>query len=147
MKPWVIREADWADPQDQKPLKMIRHEVFIEEQGVPESLEWDQLDADSQHFLAYQQEQPIGCVRLLPTGHIGRMAVLAPWRRKGVASALLEACEVRAMAKGFQETRLSAQTQAIAFYEKAGYRIISDSYLDAGIPHQDMIKILRNSHQ
>jgi len=146
MKPWVIRTARWNNPQEQKTLKKIRHKVFIEEQGVPESLEWDQFDSVSSHFLAYQQEQAIGCVRLLPTGHIGRMAVLAKWRRQGVASLLLEACEAHARAHDIHETRLSAQTQAIPFYEKAGYRIISDPYLDAGILHQDMSKSLRNSH-
>ena len=146
MKPCLIRPASWNNPLDQKTLKEIRHEVFIEEQGVPESLEWDRFDAVSSHFLAYQQEQPIGCVRLLATGHIGRMAVLEKWRRQGVATALLEACENHARANDILETRLSAQTQAIPFYEKAGYRIISDPYLDAGILHQDMIKTLRDSH-
>jgi len=146
MKPWVIREARWNNPEDQQTLKLIRHEVFIQEQGVPESMEWDQFDSVSSHFLACQQEQPIGCVRLLPTGHIGRMAVLEKWRRQGVATALLETCESHARGKNIPETRLSAQTQAIPFYEKAGYRIISDPYLDAGILHQDMIKILRDSH-
>lgn len=146
MKPWLIRPASWNNPEDQKTLKEIRHEVFIEEQGVPESMEWDQFDAVSSHFLACHREQPIGCVRLLPTGHIGRMAVLVKWRRQGVASALLETCENHARANDIAETRLSAQTQAIPFYEKAGYRIISDPYLDAGILHQDMSKSLRNDH-
>lgn len=145
MKPWVIRAASWNNPEEKKTLKQIRREVFIEEQGVPESLEWDQFDSVSSHFLAYQQEQAIGCVRLLPTGHIGRMAVLAKWRRQGVASALLEACETHARTHDIPEIRLSAQTQAIPFYKKAGYRIISDPYPDAGILHQDMSKSLRNN--
>lgn len=145
MKPWDVREAHWSDPQEQALLKAIRREVFIKEQGVPEPLEWDQFDTVSLHFLAWHEDEAIGCVRLLPTGHIGRMAVLRPWRRKGVASALLERCESSAYARRLEETRLSAQTQAIPFYEKAGYRIISESYLDAGILHQDMKKSLRNS--
>jgi predicted GNAT family N-acyltransferase len=109
-------------------------------------MEWDQFDSVSLHFLAWHEDEAIGCVRLLPTGHIGRMAVLRPWRRKGVASALLERCESSARARKLKEMRLSAQTQAIPFYEKAGYRITSEPYLDAGILHQDMNKSLRNSH-
>lgn len=144
MSAWLIREADWLDAQDQAALKMIRRQVFIEEQGVPESLEWDEFDASSSHFLAQHAEEPIGCARLLPSGYVGRMAVLPDWRLRGVARALLQACETRAQNTGIEALRLSAQTHAIPFYEKAGYRIISAPYLDAGILHQDMIKPLRN---
>jgi predicted GNAT family N-acyltransferase len=142
---WAIREANWREPQDQTRLKQVRQLVFIEEQQVPESMEWDEHDEHCRHFLALEEEQAIGCARLLPTGYIGRMAVLPQWRRQGVARALLHACESRALDEGIETIKLSAQVHAIPFYENAGYRIISDQYLDAGILHRDMIKTLRNA--
>jgi predicted GNAT family N-acyltransferase len=147
MTSWIIREADWFDPRDQAALKGIRQQVFIEEQQVPESMEWDEHDEGCRHFLALQGEQAIACARLLSDGHIGRMAVLPQWRRQGVARALLQSCETRARESGIETIQLSAQVHAIPFYEKAGYRIISDAYLDAGILHRDMIKVLLNAQQ
>jgi predicted GNAT family N-acyltransferase len=147
MTSWIIREAGWFDPRDQADLKLIRRQVFIEEQQVPESMEWDEYDKSCRHFLALQDEIAIGCARLLPNGYIGRMAVLPLWRRQGVARALLQACETRARESGIETIQLSAQVHAIPFYEKAGYRIISDAYLDAGILHRDMIKPLLNAQQ
>jgi predicted GNAT family N-acyltransferase len=145
MTSWIIREADWREPQDQARLKQVRRLVFIEEQQVPESMEWDEHDEDCLHFLALNEDQPIACARLLAKGHVGRMAVLPQWRRQGVARALLQACETRALESGIKTIQLSAQEHAIPFYEKAGYRIISDVYLDAGILHHDMIKPLQNA--
>ena len=84
-----VRQVEWAQAQDT--LRAIRDQVFIQEQGVPAELEWDGHDEGCLHLLATDAEgRPIGTVRMLPDGHIGRMAVLSPWRRRhGVGTALL----------------------------------------------------------
>ncbi len=138
-----IHEADWNDPQDRARLSDIRRRVFIEEQGVPEALEWDDEDTAARHFLARADGQPAGCARLLPDGRIGRMAVLPPWRGHGIGSALLAHCEQAARAQGLTEVRLSAQLQALDFYLRGGYEpVMAHVYLDAGIPHRDLIRRL-----
>jgi predicted GNAT family N-acyltransferase len=124
-------------------LSTIRRSVFIEEQGVPEALEWDGLDEAAIHFLATDAGQrPIGCARLLEGGRVGRMAVLKSWRQQGVGRALLEAAMAECRRQGLAEMTLSAQTHAIRFYEGAGFAVCSDIYDDAGIPHRDMAQAL-----
>jgi predicted GNAT family N-acyltransferase len=137
---FTIERCDWAAAQI--PLSDIRRKVFIEEQAVPPALEWDGYDASAQHLLALDAHgQPIGCARILP-GHIGRMAVLSHWRNQGVGAALLASAIDYAATLGWPEVKLSAQTHAIAFYEKAGFIVCSEVYLDAGIPHRDMRRAL-----
>ena len=137
MASFSIERLRWQSSQ--RDLSTIRQTVFIEEQGVPVALEWDEHDADALHLLARDgQGQPIGCARILADGTIGRMAVLPVWRRRGVGCALLAAAIDYGREQGWPEMRLSAQTHAIGFYEQAGFSVCSDIYLDAGIPHRDM---------
>lgn len=132
-----ILEVDWHSAQAQ--LNGIRTAVFIQEQHVPAELEWDGCDLDARHLLASDPAgKAIGCARVLSRGHIGRMAVLAEWRRQGVGSALLLAAIELCRKNGWHDIMLSAQTHAIAFYEKSGFVVCSEEYLDAGIPHHDM---------
>ena len=136
-----IRQIHWN--QGNNPCALIRKQVFVEEQQVPETLEWDEHDVLSRHFLAETNDGlAVGCARLLPDGHIGRMAVLPLWRGKGIGSLLLQALEAQAKQLGFSKTQLSAQTHAIGFYQRQGYAIVSETYMDAGIPHQTMEKQL-----
>jgi predicted GNAT family N-acyltransferase len=138
---FVIVACDWATAEAH--LRKIRQKVFVEEQAVPPALEWDGLDAGAQHLLAIDAYgQPIGCARILASGHIGRMAVLPEWRAQGAGAALLASAIDYAIAQGWTEAKLSAQTHAIGFYEKAGFTLCSDTYLDAGIPHRDMSRVL-----
>ena len=124
-------------------LGKVRRRVFIEEQSVPEALEWDGLDENAVHVLASDDtNRPIGCARLLPQGKIGRMAVLPEWRGHGVGRTMLEKLLALARAQGLSEVSLSAQTHAIPFYEHAGFRVCSEVYDDAGIPHRDMVLAL-----
>jgi predicted GNAT family N-acyltransferase len=142
MTDFVIRETDWA--RDAERLGAIRREVFIDEQGVPEALEWDEHDADALHLLATLADgMPIGCARLLPDGHIGRMAVLSPWRGHGVGCALLAAAIRAAQAHGHTTLRLSAQVHAAGFYAAAGFFVVGEPYEEAGIPHVAMRLNLR----
>lgn len=142
MTAFSLHETDWA--RDAARLGVVRRAVFIEEQGVPEALEWDEHDAVSLHILALTGEgTPIGCARLLPDGHIGRMAVLPAWRGCGVGKALLAAAQGAAQARGFALIELSAQTRAAGFYAAAGFVATGAEYEEAGIPHVAMQKRLR----
>jgi predicted GNAT family N-acyltransferase len=137
----TITQVTWQ--QAGEALAEIRRRVFIEEQAVPEALEWDGLDEGAVHFLATDARQyPIGCARLLDGGRIGRMAVLTSWRQQGVGRALLDAAMAEGRRQGLAEMTLSAQTHAIGFYENAGFVVCSDIYDDAGIPHRDMARAL-----
>ncbi len=113
--------------------------MFIFEQQVPVELEWDDWDGVATHCLAIdQQSQVIGCTRILPNGSIGRMAVLQEMRGLGVGKALLNAAIHICKRQHLEQAILSAQTHAIKFYQKAGFVVVSDVYLDANIPHVDM---------
>lgn len=140
-----IRPADW--PRDEALLASIRRRVFIEEQNVPEALEWDGEDAAALHWLAYQNGEAVGTVRLLRDGHIGRMAVLAQGRGHGVGAALLAAALAGAEACGQREVYLHAQTHALGFYERQGFIAEGPEFLDAGILHRTMRKLLRRERQ
>ncbi|MBX3616364.1 GNAT family N-acetyltransferase [Nitrosomonas sp.] len=120
-------------------LRVIRTAVFIQEQQVPEELEWDEFDAVSVHALAFDiAGQPVGAARLLPDGHIGRMAVLKQWRGKGFGSALLRALLQELRQRQQKKAMLNAQTYAVAFYEKFGFKVCSGEFMEAGIPHVQM---------
>ncbi|MNY32499.1 putative N-acetyltransferase YjcF [compost metagenome] len=133
-----VRLADWQ--KDNAELRRIRETVFIAEQAVPPELEWDAEDVEALHFLAYEGDYPIGTARLLPDGHIGRVSVLKDWRGLKVGDALLRAVIAEAERRGLQQQMLSAQVQATPFYERLGFAIVSGEYLDAGIPHVDMVR-------
>jgi predicted GNAT family N-acyltransferase len=136
-----IREASW--PADSTALKAVRCEVFIKEQSVPRALEFDGLDATALHWLALNEEQqPVGTLRLLPSGQIGRMAVLRDYRGKGIGSRLLHHAIAAAEAHGWQEVWLNAQFARRGFYAPHGFIVISDVFQDAGIPHQRMLRRL-----
>ncbi len=119
-------------------LESVRRAVFVVEQHVPEALEWDEADAVSQHALASADGVPIGTARLLPDGHIGRIAVLRTWRGRGVGAALLTAMIEAARERGFATVLLNAQVQALDFYRRFGFVAEGEVFPDAGIPHQAM---------
>jgi predicted GNAT family N-acyltransferase len=117
----------------------IRFAVFVEEQKVPAELEIDDQDARCVHALARDAEgRALGTGRLLPDGHIGRMAVLQDARKLGIGSALLAALMDEARRRGHAQAVLSAQTHAIPFYRRHGYAVVGGEYMDCGIPHVDM---------
>lgn len=121
----------------------LRRVVFIDEQGVSEADERDDLDAEAVHLLAWVGDRAVGSARLLTTGHtgkIGRVCVLADQRGSGLGAALIGAAveEFRRM-PGIETVKLGAQTHAIAFYEKLGFAAFGPEYDDAGIAHRDMM--------
>lgn len=120
-------------------LHAIRRAVFIEEQHVPEELEWDEIDARCCHVLAFSADgAPLGTGRLLPDGHVGRMAVLKEWRGRGVGGAILKMLLDLACKEGFEMVTLHAQTHAVGFYAKHGFTVTGEEFMEAGIPHRAM---------
>ena len=120
----------------------IRFTVFVEEQGVPRDIELDELDARSVHAVAFHDGTAVGTGRLLPDGHIGRMAVLKAWRGRGAGSRILDKLLAQARARGERAVALSAQVHAVRFYRAHGFVEEGGEYLDAGIRHQAMRKTL-----
>ena len=118
--------------------KCIRFAVFVEEQGVLAQIELDAMDEHCLHALAFEQDAAVGTGRLLPDGHIGRMAVLKAWRGRGVGAALLERLVQAARERGDAEVVLSAQVHALGFYRAHGFTAYGNVYDEAGIPHQAM---------
>lgn len=132
-----IRRADWV--ADAAALRAIRRTVFIDEQKVPEHLEWDAFDPVSLHVLAVTPEgDPVGTGRLLPDGHLGRMAVLKSWRGRGVGLLLLRHLIAEARARGDSEILLHAQTHALGFYSRCGFSPVGGEFIEADIPHRLM---------
>ncbi|MFB4185081.1 MULTISPECIES: GNAT family N-acetyltransferase [Bacillus amyloliquefaciens group] len=122
----------------------VRKEVFVKEQHVPEEEEIDQFEDTSEHIVIYDGGQPVGAGRWrLKDGHgkLERICVMKSHRSLGVGAIIMQALEKAAAAKGAESFILHAQTQAVPFYEKQGYRVTSgEEFLDAGIPHLEMIK-------
>lgn len=135
--PFVVRPVNWNATRDQ--LRALRRAVFIEEQRVPEELEWDDADERAYHVLAMSEaSEPIGTGRLKLDGQIGRMAVAREWRRRGVGAAILQCLLDLARKEGCTRVRLHAQTHAIAFYAKYGFEALGEEFDEAGIPHRMM---------
>jgi predicted GNAT family N-acyltransferase len=136
-EPLSIELGDWSTLCEA--ATAIRFVVFVEEQKVPADLELDAWDAQCLHALARDPSgRAVATGRLLPDGHIGRMAVLRDARSIGAGSLVLRALMAAARERGHAETVLSAQTHAIGFYEKHGYLAEGEIYDDCGIPHVDM---------
>jgi predicted GNAT family N-acyltransferase len=137
MTDFAVRIADWS--HDLPALRSVRTHVFIEEQKVPEELEWDEIDSQCLHALALADGEPVGTGRLTPDGHIGRMAVLREWRDRGVGSRLLETLIEAARDRGDRACRLNAQTYVMGFYARYGFRPEGEEFMEAGIPHRGMV--------
>jgi len=132
-----IEVVTWHNEESN--LRNVRTAVFITEQQVPESMEWDSIDSVCVHILAKDLDgQAIGTARLLPDGHIGRMAVLKPWRRKGVGGAMLQTILEEMNIRNMKRAVLHAQLSAVDFYEKIGFCKQGNEFMEAGIPHIKM---------
>ena len=136
----IVVGKDYAD------CIALRRAVFIEEQGIAEADEIDDLDDQAIHLLATEDGKPVGTARMLidgDIGKIGRICVLPGQRGTGLGKALVQAGldQLRAM-PDVKTAKLGAQDHAIGFYAKLGFTPVGGLYDDAGIPHQDMIKPL-----
>ncbi len=135
--PFTVSLVSWHDGEPL--LRAIREAVFMREQNVPEELEWDGMDGDCRHVLALSLNgDAIGCGRMLPNGHIGRIAVLPQWRGQKVGTAMMEALLDEARSRGYRQVDVDAQTQAVPFYFHFGFVSHGKEFMDAGIPHVKM---------
>ncbi len=133
-----VSQADWQ--RDAMAIAEVRRRVFIEEQGVPEAMEWEGSDADCAWFIARNStNQVVGVARLMPAGRVGRMAVLPGWRRRGIGSALLQAALALASEQGLGEATAHAQCHALPFYLGHGFRVEGEEFEEAGIPHRKIV--------
>ncbi|WP_456275012.1 GNAT family N-acetyltransferase [Bacillus sp. AK031] len=125
---------------------LVRKEVFVNEQNVPLEEEIDEYENSSEHFVLYDGDKPAGAGRFRlkdGEGKVERICVLADYRGKGAGKLIMHYIEDHAKSKEIPALNLNAQTHAIPFYENLGYSITSDEFLDAGIPHKSMKKILK----
>ncbi|PGL72963.1 GNAT family N-acetyltransferase [Bacillus sp. AFS055030] len=129
-----------TDESIQDALK-VRVEVFVEEQQISRELEFDGLDEKCIHFVSYDGEQPIAAGRLRiieSTGKVQRICVLSNYRGKKIGNEIMYLIHKTAKEKGLDQLVLHAQESAIPFYEKLGYKISSELFFEAGIPHAEM---------
>lgn len=137
---WRIELMTWEKARAlAAPIRLV---VFVQEQGVPPELEMDEMDARCLHALAFDGERAIATGRLLPDGHIGRMAVLQEFRGKGAGGAVLTKLMEAARSRGDHDVVLSAQVHALPFYAAYGFTPFGEPYEEAGIPHRDMRRAL-----
>ncbi|HWX95555.1 MAG TPA: GNAT family N-acetyltransferase [Solirubrobacteraceae bacterium] len=127
---------------------MVREQVFCNEQGVSREEELDGLDSEAEHLVAFdpQGARVVGTLRLLMVGgdaKIGRVAVESRWRRRGIASRMLEMALTGAQQRGCRRARLASQLHATRLYEEAGFTVESEPFEEAGIPHVWMGRALQ----
>lgn len=138
MSLWIDQTSDLSIPH------ALRRAVFIDEQGIPEAEEWDDLDRGAVHLVAWDGDTAVGTVRLLidadsGTGHITRVCVLASHRGTGAGARLIRAGVARLTHGGHPRIELSAQEHARDFYARLGFEPRGAPYDDAGIPHVRMV--------
>jgi predicted GNAT family N-acyltransferase len=123
---------------------LVRRIVFIEEQHVSEEEEIDEFEQEATHFVLYDDGKPIGAGRFRIVDHglgkIERICVLPQYRGRGAGKLIMKTIERFAQQQGVPKVKLNAQTHAESFYQKLGYKTVSDVFMEAGIPHVTMVK-------
>lgn len=131
--------------QNEKELRdafAVRFKVFVEEQKVPKEEELDEHDEKAVHVVLYDENLPVGTGRIREAdgyGKLERICILEDYRGKGAGKMIMNELENIA-APNLPAFKLNAQTQAVPFYERLGYTVVSEEFLDAGIPHVTMTK-------
>ena len=136
-----VRLARWE--QDSAAIRAVRYAVFSVEQGISEALDFDGRDHECVHVLARIGDgETIGTARMLPDGHVGRIAVHKEWRGQGVGTRLTEYLTEVARDRGLAEIHLHSQVQAAEFYSRLGFEARGATFMEAGIEHVLMVRIL-----
>ena len=124
--------------------KQVREIVFVQEQGIDASLEYDDLDGVCTHVVGLLDSEPVTTARLRPVdstvGKVERVATILAARGHGYGREIMDEVERVAKRQGLVELRLGAQLTALPFYEKLGYEAFGDEFLDADLPHRMMRK-------
>ena len=132
-----IVHGDWKTYQHE--AERVRVMVFVAEQKVPREIEFDEDDKTAEHFIAFDgRHMVMACARLLDNGRIGRVAVLRPFRGRGIGEAVMKAVLERAKERGMKDVHLGAQVHALPFYERLGFVPYGDEFDEAGISHRMM---------
>ena len=136
-----VRTGDWA--QLGTDAQRIRHQVFVQEQGIPMDLEHDAADAQARHVVAYNRlDQAVATGRLLPArngeAQVGRLAVHRSLRGSGAGRQVLAALQDAARQQGVQTLMLHAQESAIGFYRRLGWQPRGEPFVEAGVRHVEM---------
>lgn len=138
-----VREA--RTPEEVQEALGLRLRVFCDEQGVALSAEQDGRDDEAVHLVAVEDGRVVGTCRLLIEGgvaRLGRNAVAAADRGRGIGTGLLRAADRVAARRGAGRIRLNAQLPARRLYERAGYVAQGEVFLEEGIEHVTMEKPL-----
>ena len=133
-----------ASEQERESAFTVRKKVFVEEQGVPLTMEIDEHDTSADHFVVYDGPKAIaaGRIRTIASevGKVERVCVLKEYRGQHLGVLIMNALEEHAKKTGIHKILLNAQSYAIPFYEKLGYAVTSPEFMDADIPHRAMEK-------
>jgi predicted GNAT family N-acyltransferase len=131
----------------QEDIALVRETVFHHEQGIDPTLDWDGLDDQCDHFVAYLFHNPVGVARLRPLdttiAKLERVAVLKTWRGLGIGQGLVKAAIHRATTQGITTLTLHAQLPSVSFYEALGFIPTGQPFTEASIDH---LKMTRTVH-
>ncbi len=120
----------------------IREEVFIKEQNIPKEIEIDNKENQATHYTGYNKDQPLTTLRVIKindqTAKLQRIATLKEYRQNGYAEALIKFVLADLKDQGFREVLIGAQSYKIPYYEKIGFKVISEEFMEANIPHKKM---------
>ena len=132
-----IAIVSWSEKKAE--ITSVRRAVFVEEQNVPESIDFDGSDVDFIHVLATDKNGlPVGTARINRKGRIGRMAVLKKYRRQGIGRKMIQVLMDYGRKNAITDFHVSSQVTAVGFYEKMGFELFGEEFLEAGIKHINM---------
>ncbi len=137
MNDFTIAIVSFSDRQAE--ITSVRRAVFVEEQNVPESIDFDGSDTDFIHVLATDKNgRPVGTARINRKGKIGRMAVLKNYRWRGIGRKMIQELMDYGRKNSITDFHLSSQVTAVGFYKKMGFEPYGEEFLEAGITHINM---------
>ncbi len=134
-----------ATPQELEEAFRVRINVFVKEQGVPEDCEIDQNEKAAEHVILCDGSKVVGTGRVRYFGCLAkleRICILQEYRKLDAGRMIVEGLEKLARAKGMTKAKLHGQTQAEGFYHKQGYKTSSEVFMEDGIPHVLLLKVL-----
>lgn len=138
----TIRLIRPGETEGHAACRALREAVFVTEQGIDRTIELDDRDTDCTHVLIQYGDRAVATGRMLPEGRIGRMAVEANARNRGLGTLLLQGLEAAAQDRQLARVSLHAQHSALGFYERSGYQRCGEDFIEAGILHTPMDRSL-----
>lgn len=137
MNDFAIAIVNWHEKLAE--ITSVRWAVFVEEQNVPESIDFDGSDTDYIHVLAWDKNnRPVGTARINRKGRIGRMAVLKDYRMQGIGTKMIQTLMDYGRKNSITDFHVSSQVTAVGFYEKMGFEPFGEEFIEAGIKHINM---------